>query len=199
MVKHYCTNKKGLISLFVIYSVIWAFLTAWPCFAEEKESLKEIIHTASDNKESPKEKIHITSDKLVSGGDQRYVEFIGDVKAIQGDSEILCDILKIFYKKDSVKPDGTPASDEQSLKKIVATGNVKIKLDNKDVETQEAVYMVDERIIILTGENSKIISGKDSVAGSRITLYRDDDRMKVESNAQKRVEAIFFSGKQGLE
>jgi lipopolysaccharide export system protein LptA len=184
-----CFIKKiGLIPLFVIYAVIGTILTAWLGFAQEK----------AQNETKPKEKIHITSDKLISGGDQRYVEFIGDVKAIQGDSVILCDTLKIYYKKDSVKPDGAPASDEQSLKKIVATGNVKIKLDNKDVETQEAVYLVEERIIILTGENSKIISGKDSVAGSRITLYRDDGRMKVESDAQKRVEAIFYSGEQGL-
>jgi len=182
-------KKTGLIPLFVIYAVIGTILTAWPGFAQEK----------AQNETKPKEKIHITSDKLISGGDQRYVEFIGDVKATQGDSEILCDTLKIYYKKDSVKPDGTPASDEQSLKKLVATGNVKIKLDNKDVETQEAVYLVDERIIILTGENSKIISGKDSVAGSRITLYREDGRMKVESNTQKRVEAIFYSGEQGLQ
>ncbi len=195
-----CYIKKiELIPLFVIYAVIGAFLTAWPSFAAEKESPKEKSNITSDKKESPKEKIHITSDKLVSGGDQRYVEFIGDVKATQGDSEILCDILKVYYKKDSVNPDGTPASDEQSLKKIVATGNVKIKLDKKDAETQEAVYLVEERIIILTGDNSKIISGKDSVAGSRITLYRDDGRIKVESNTQKRVEAVFFSGKQGLQ
>ncbi len=189
MAKLCFTKKTGLIQLFVIYAVIGAILTAWPSFAQDKDQ----------EKESPKEKIHITSDKLISGGDQKYVEFIGDVKAIQGDSEILCDTLKIYYKKDSVKPDGTPASDGQSLKKIVATGNVKIKLDNKDVETQEAVYLVEERIIILTGDNSKIISGKDSVAGSRITLYRDDGRMKVERSSQKQVEVIFYSGKQGLQ
>ena len=189
MAKICFVKKIGLIPLCVIYAVIGAILTAWPCFAQEK----------AQDETSPKEKIHITSDKLVSGGDQRYVEFIGDVKATQGDSEILCDILKVYYKKDSVNPDGTPASDEQSLKKIVATGNVKIKLDAKDVETQEAVYMVEERIIILTGENSKIISGTDSVAGSRITLYRDSGRMKVESTTKKRVEAIFYSGEQGLQ
>ena len=193
MAKLCFVKKTGLIQLFVIYAVIGAILAAWPSFAEEKAQDK------TQDKSSPKEKIHITSDKLISGGDQRYVEFIGDVKAIQGDSVILCDTLKVFYKQNSANPDGSPASDEQSLKKIVATGNVKIKLDNKDAETQEAVYMVEERIIILTGENSKIISGKDSVAGSRITLYRDDGRIKVESNAQKRVEAFFFSGKQGLQ
>ncbi len=180
-----CFIKKiRWMGLFIGCAIIGLMSTVPLGWAQEEESLKE--------------KIHITSDKLISGGDQSYVEFIGDVKAIQGDSEIICDTLKIYYKKDSVNPDGTPASDEQSLKKIVATGNVKIKLDNKDAETQEAVYMVDERIVILTGDNSKIISGKDSVAGSRITLYRDTGRIKVESNTEKRVEAIFFSGKQGL-
>ena len=180
-----CFIKKiRLTGLFIGCAIIGLMLTVSLGLAQEEESTKE--------------KIHITSDKLISGGDQSYVEFIGDVKAIQGSSEIICDTLKIYYKKDSVNPDGTPASDEQSLKKIVATGNVKIKLDNKDAETQEAVYMVDERIVILTGDNSKIVSGKDSVAGSRITLYRDTGRIKVESNTEKRVEAIFYSGKQGL-
>jgi len=48
--------------------------------------------------------------------------------------------------------------------------------------------------ITMTGENSKVISGKNSISGTKIILYRNDGRIKVLGGKKKRVEATFFSG-----
>jgi lipopolysaccharide export system protein LptA len=138
-------------------------------------------------KAPPEEKIRIISDKLISGGDEKFIEFIGNVKTTQGESQITSDTLKVYYKGD-VGESETPAAGEESIEKIVATGNVKFNLDGREGETQEAVYLVNERIITLTGKNSKIKSGKNFVAGSKITLYRATGKIKVEGSSQKRVE-----------
>jgi lipopolysaccharide export system protein LptA len=81
---------------------------------------------------------------------------------------------------------------------VVANGNVKVQLEDKLAETQEAVYTTSDRILILTGEDSKLISGQDSITGSKITFYRDSGRVKVESSGKKSVEAVVFSGEKGL-
>jgi lipopolysaccharide export system protein LptA len=46
----------------------------------------------------------------------------------------------------------------------------------------------------MTGENSKVISGKNSISGSKIILYRKEGRVKVLGSEKKRVEATFYSG-----
>ena len=53
-------------------------------------------------------------------------------------------------------------------------------------------------MLVLSGPNSKIVSGSDSVAGEKITIHRANGRINVESGGEKRVNAVFFSGGKGL-
>jgi lipopolysaccharide export system protein LptA len=138
------------------------------------------------------EPIHITSDRLESDSTAKSAEFIGSVLAIQGDTEIRCDRLKIFYKKNLGKE---AAVAQDALSKIVASGNVEIKFDNRVAVTDEAVYITDEKILVLTGPNSKITSGKDSISGSRIIFHREGGNIRVEGAGDRRVEALLFPEK----
>ncbi len=142
-------------------------------------------------------KIYITSDSLITGNDSKYAEFIGNVKATQGPDVITSDRLKIFFKKTPQRNDNLIA-DQESIAKIVANGNVTMHFDNKVAVAEQAVYITETRVLVLTGSNSKIVSGSDSVAGEKITIYRASGRINVESGGEKRVNAEFFSGGKGL-
>jgi lipopolysaccharide export system protein LptA len=146
------------------------------------------------NKKNPgaNEAIHITSDRLISDNKAGYAEFIGNVKATQKDTVITSDRLKIFYKKN-IANKGPLSVSEESIHKIVAQGNVEIKFDNRLATTQQAVYNTETMVLVLSGSNSKIISGNDSISGEKITFYRTDGRIDVESGDKKRVEAVFYS------
>lgn len=144
----------------------------------------------------PGKKIYITSDSLVSGNDAKYAEFIGNVKATQGSDVITTDRLKIFFKKTPQSNDNL-IMNQESIVKIVANGNVTIHFDNKVAVAEQAVYITATRVLVLSGPNSKIVSGSDSVAGEKITIYRADGRINVESGGEKRVNAVFFSGGKG--
>ncbi len=159
---------------------------------------------ANDTSRNPKRKspgengaIHITSDKLISDNKVGYAEFIGHVKAIQGDTVITSDRLKIFFKKN-IANKGPLSVSEESIHKIVAKGNVEIKFDNRVATAQEAVYNTETMVLVLSGNNSKIISENDSISGEKITFYRIDGRINVESGNKKRVEAVFYSGQKGI-
>lgn len=164
-----------------------------------------LIHTAYANdmsqqpQKSPGENgaIHITSDKLISDNNAGYAEFIGNVKATQDDTVITSDKLKIFYKKKIVNK-GPLSVNEESIHKIVATGNVEIKFDNRVATAQQAVYNTETMVLVLSGENSKVISKNDSISGEKIIFYRTDGRINVESGNKKRVEAVFYSGQKGI-
>ena len=142
-------------------------------------------------------KIHITSDSLITDNKTKFAEFIGNVRASQGSNSIVADRLKIFFEKN-MKRTVNPMADQESITKIVANGNVTINFDNKVAVTEQAVYITDARVLVLTGANTTITSGSDSIAGEKITLYRADGRIKVESGAENRVNAVFFSGDKGL-
>ncbi len=164
-----------------------------------------VMHVAyaNDTSRNPKKispggngAIHITSDKLIFDNKAGYAEFMGHVKATQEESVITSDRLKIFYKKNIANKGSLSVSDE-SIQKIVAKGNVEIKFDNRVATAQEAVYNTETMVLVLSGNNSKIISENDSISGEKITFYRIDGRISVESGNKKRVEAVFYSGQKG--
>jgi len=87
---------------------------------------------------------------------------------------------------------------EESINKIVAKGNVEIKFDNRVATAQQAIYNTETMVLVLSGNNSKIISENESISGEKITFYRIDGRINVESGNKKRVEAVFYSGQKGI-
>jgi lipopolysaccharide export system protein LptA len=169
------------------------FLTGW--FAMPVFSLAE---TASQARQLPAEekKIHISSRRLISNTADNTAEFIGDVRARQGNTRILADRIKIFLKDDSSADNGSPA---QSLEKLVASGNVKINLDNRLAVARQAVYITAQRVLILTGPGASVSSGDNTISGETITFYRDDGRFTVEGGANGRVEAVILPTDTGLE
>lgn len=141
--------------------------------------------------------IRVTSDQMESDSEARYVEFIGNVKATQGATVITADRLKVYYKGNPEKSvDSGPG--EENIEKMVSTGSVVIHFDNRVAKAEEAIYTVKSRILLLIGPKASITSGKNTVAGEKITLYRDEGRIQVERSKNEQVEATFFSGGKGL-
>lgn len=175
---YFAVPVRSLFVLTATLLIIVGFMVSF-AFAEEAD-LKE-------NK-----KIYITADKLIANSEARCAEFIGNVRAVQKNTVIIADRLKIFYKKVENNDKGL-TSNKNSIEKIVSSGNVKINFDDQVAVAQHAVYTSETGVIVLTGPNSKITSGTNFVSGERITLYRAENRITVESGKKKRVEAVFYS------
>ncbi|MEW5909113.1 MAG: LptA/OstA family protein [Thermodesulfobacteriota bacterium] len=149
---------------------------------------------------APKEennRIDITSDRLEADNNSNFAEFIGNVKAAQGTTIITADRLKVFYKGGAEKIENAGPG-EESIEKIVSTGNVVIHFEDRVAKADHAVYVTESRILILTGPKSTLTSGKNTVIGEKITLYRNDGKIHVESGKAGRVQATFFSTGKGL-
>jgi len=140
--------------------------------------------------------IHITADKLISSTNDNRAEFIGNVKVKQGETQIDADRLQIFFSKASGSESASP---EQSLERLVASGNVKIIVDNRLAVANKAVYKTKERLLTLTGPGAKITSGENTISGETITFYRDDGRFTVDGGTGGRVEAVILPNESGLE
>jgi len=160
---------------------------AFPCvsgFAQDEKPAKE--------GEPAGQPINITADRLDSNPDEKYAEFIGNVKVTQADFVVTSQSLKIYYDGDLMNSE-KQSSNKDMLKKIVASGNVEVDSPQYTAKTDRLEYDVKAQILELSGKDSKITMGKNSIAGSKITYYRAEERFKVEGGTDKRVNAVFFS------
>jgi lipopolysaccharide export system protein LptA len=164
-------------------------------------STGHLVLAAADTPKPPtadpeQKKIHITAQRLISDSAHNNAEFIGNVCARQGDTVITADRLKIFFAGKSENGNASPT---QSMEKLVATGNVEIKFDNRLAVAQQAVYITAQRVLTLTGPEATVTSGDNTISGESITFYREDGRFTVEGGSNGRVKAIILPEESGLE
>jgi len=142
--------------------------------------------------------IHITSDKVTSNQNESWVEFIGNVKAIQDDGVITADTIRIFYKSSGAATQGVSSA---TVERMIAQGSVKIVFDNasKTAVAQKAVYTAHDKVLVLSGGDPTVWSGQDIIRGKKITLFQAENRTLVEGDEKNQVEATFHSqGEVGL-
>ena len=149
----------------------------------------------SDNSDSTanasEDEIQIVADQLITNDAEKFAEFSGDVRASQGSFVITSDRLRIYYQSAAEGAENQGA-DHQSIKRIIASGNVRATTDRFTAKSDRAEYDMQTQVVIFTGENSSLKSDKNILSGSKITLDRKTGQMKVESPSQQRVKAIFY-------
>ncbi|MBF0102814.1 MAG: hypothetical protein HQK77_18075 [Desulfobacterales bacterium] len=178
--------KRYAMQWVVVCCVIWMNIAI--VFAVEKKKQQD---TSKDY--SP---IRITADELISTKESRCVQFIGHVKAVQDDTEITGDRMRIFYKESGNSAKENNAS--QQIDKIEVDGHVEIKFDNRLAITSKAVYTIKNQQLILTGKNTTVKSGQSFFIGETIILYREQGRIEVKRGQEKPVEVFLHPGDKGL-
>jgi len=95
--------------------------------------------TAAPDKKTEEPPILIEADQLISNNEEKYAEFIGNVKASQADFTITSDKLRIYYEGDLLSKEEKTNQNDDTLKKIVASGNVKIRSDQYNADTEQRI------------------------------------------------------------
>ena len=137
------------------------------------------------------EQIQIVADKLITNSAEKFAEFMGDVRTSQGNLVITSERLRIYYRDEpGLNKDQTAG--QESIQRVVASGNVQISSEKYKAETDQAEYDPDTQVLVLTGENSTVTSGENILTGSKITVFRKNGQIKVESSPHKRIKAVFY-------
>ena len=165
-----CLSLRNLLA-----SGLILIMSALPCTAL----------SAADNKPLTSDLL-VVSDEMVAEQGQSMVEFIGHVKATRDDTVLEADSLKVFFHNSDTQP-----QDQNNVKKIVATGNVSYTAGERKAYADKAIYTTQDEVLILTGNSPKLLTGKSYVTGKKITLFRNEDRVVVESGGKSRVQAFF--------
>lgn len=168
--------------------------------------------SAPSQKTAPKPKkqdpIRITSNRMEAYTKKNFVDFIGDVVAIQGEMQIKSDKLRVFFQKKKSaagKKSGTQTRRNQkntgkipaptpgtSVERIVATGNVLVNQGKGKFASGERLdYNERTGVAILTG-NPRAWEGNNQIVGDKITIYVREERTVVHGSKSRRVNVTLF-------
>ena len=174
-------SKSWLVRPLIALLAILAVWLACPLvLAQEKAPAAP----ASDGQEP----IRITSNRLEADDAALTVTFIGQVKAVQGETTLYCDQMVVHYVKTEAAPGVEEAEATREINRINAYGHVKLVRGDRRAYSQEGVYEMAGRRVVLTG-SPKLTQGPNVITGDKVVVYLDEDRAEVEGGGQG-VEAV---------
>jgi len=168
-------------SNFMVVLLVMGVLT----FLLPSDAQSEIIPGIDDAQNTA---LNITSDTLLSDRNSQFVLFSGNVVAVYGDKTIHSDNLKVTYLD---VPKSKSGFNDGKIDKIIATGNVVIKFENKTAYCDKAIYTQETQTIVLTGKDTRIQSDDNYITGEKITVRQLTGQVIVDGNPEKRVNAVF--------
>ncbi|MFA6010115.1 MAG: LptA/OstA family protein [Desulfobacteraceae bacterium] len=208
-------KNRSIQIVFIVFLITMAF--ALKTMADTKPSTstdakKSQAKAGAGKSKSAKAKndpdqIHVSADALISDRNANYAEFQGNVVTTQEGSVMISDRLKIFYIQDPNKKKSSKDPNNQgAIEKIIATGNVKIKMEDKTAWADKAVYTKIDDTIFLSGGNPRILSGKSYLSGETIRVNRKTEEVFVNTDTvakkagekPKRVEMNIFTNDPSL-
>ena len=114
----------------------------------------------------------ITSDRLTYDGERGLAIFDGNVVVSDPSLKLKSDKLTVIF------------ADRSEVKRILAEGRVVISSEDRRGWAKRASYDVASGQVVLEGE-PRVMRGKDMLIGDRITFWRDENRVLVESEKDR--------------
>ena len=139
--------------------------------------------------------IEIVSERMIANTTEKWADFLGSVVATQGKFSMTADALRIYYEGDLMNaPKGAA---QNRIQKLEATGQVHIVTDQYTADADRAEYLPATDRLTLSGKSARVVSGKNTLTGSKIVLNRSEGKALVEGGDAERVKAVFFQDEKG--
>ncbi len=166
------------------------------------DSTPNAVQGFSQNQGKP---IQIESTSLEVRDKDKRATFSGDVHVVQGDTDMRCKSLVVFYDDNSPtaggkaapKPAaaaGPPPKQQQTIKRLEATGDVVVVQKEQTATGNSGVYDIRTSTITLTG-NVTLTQGPNVVRGERLMVNVKSGVSRMEEGKSGQgVRAMFQSG-----
>jgi len=187
--------------------IVLAAIAATPAAAQNRAAASgppNAMQGFSRNKGQP---VHIEAGRLEVRDKDKVATFIGDVKVNQGDTNMRCKSLIVFYEggqhdgdkpqpeKKAVTPPPTanigPAGD-QRIKKLEARGDVVVTQNDQVATGELATFDMATNMVTMSG-NVVLTQGQNVLRGERLVVDMTTGFSRIESAAGKdgRVQGLF--------
>jgi lipopolysaccharide export system protein LptA len=166
-------------------------LCAAPAAAEQKsQGPPNALQGFSQNRDQP---VKIQAASLEVRDKEKIATFSGDVQVFQGDTELRCKSLNVFYD-DEAAPKGAKTADagptdQRQIRRIEAKGGVTVNQKDQTASGDAATFNMRENTVTLVG-NVVVTRGQDVLRGHRLVVDLTTGITKMD---QGRVEGLFQS------
>jgi lipopolysaccharide export system protein LptA len=159
------------------------------------EGIAQSPKTPSLFKANPKEReqpIRVTSATLEVRDKEKKATFSGDVHVVQGETDLRCNVLTMFYDGEPSK--AAASSDNrgnQKIRRMEARGSVVMTQKDQRAVGDHADFDVLKNVMVLTG-NVVVTRGEDVLRGRRLSVNMNTGVYTMESDGG-RVEMLVNS------
>ena len=156
----------------------------------------------STNRDKP---VHIEAARLEVRDKDKVATFSGNVVVIQGDTELKCRTLTVFYEQDpnakattTVAPANAGPGGEQRIRKLEAKGNVVVTQNDQVATGESALFDMPSNTVTMFGK-VVVTQGQNVLRGDRLVVDMTTGTSRVESgnssgDGQGRVQGLFIPG-----
>src|SRR5262245_29204051 len=168
---------------------------------QDKQSDKKLPSLLKMSPQSREEPVRITSATLEVRDKSKMATFKGDVHVTQGETEVRCDELVVFYDDEKDKSGGKKvassspdaARGQQQIRRMEAKGNVVVTQKDQRAVGDRAEFDMRSNTVTLIG-NVIITNADNVVRGSRMVVDLTTGIARMgDTGGATRVEGIFNS------
>lgn len=184
------TTWRGLVAataVAIAVAACWSDASA----QQKTQGPPNALQGFSQNRDEP---VKIRAAALEVREKDKQATFTGDVHVLQGDTEMRCKLLTVFYEEETgtrnVKAAEPGPGGDKQIKRIEAKGSVVVVQKDQNAAGDAAIFNMRENTVTLIG-NVVVTRGADILRGQRLVV---DLTTGVSKMDQGRVEGLFQSG-----
>jgi lipopolysaccharide export system protein LptA len=184
--------KHGFAGAIVLAT---AFCAAGAAAQQKNQGPPNALQGFSQNRDQP---VKIQAASLEVREKEKIATFNGDVQVLQGDTELRCKSLNVFYEEEAAgaravkTAEGSSSgqagmSGQRQIRRIEAKGGVTVVQKDQHASGDTAIFNMHENTVTLTG-NVVVTRGQDVLRGQRLIVDLTSGITKMD---QGRVEGLF--------
>jgi len=182
------TSARALAAATAVALAVCAF----DANAQKNQGPPNALQGFSQNRDQP---VKIQAASLEVREKDKVATFTGDVHVLNGDTELRCKALTVFYDEDNSSGRNMKAAEpgpggERQIKRIEAKGGVTVTQKDQNAAGDAAIFNMRENTVTLTG-NVVVTKGQDILRGQRLVVDLTNGVSKMD---QGRVEGLFQAG-----
>jgi len=163
---------------------------AEPAAAPKNQGIPNALQGFSQNRDQP---VKIQAASLEVREKDKLATFSGDVQVFQGDTEMRCKVLQVYYEQEasnhSAKVSDQGPGGQNQIKRIEAKGGVTVVQKDQNATGDTATFNMRENTVTLLG-NVVVTRGHDIIRGHRLVVDLTSGVSRMDGG---RVEGLFPS------
>jgi lipopolysaccharide export system protein LptA len=190
------TCRALLLAAIALVLVFATAASAEPAAAQKNQGVPNALQGFSQNRDQP---VKIQAASLEVREKDKIATFSGDVQVFQGDTEMRCKVLQVYYEQETGSQ-GAKASDhgpgaQSQIRRIEAKGGVTVVQKDQNATGDTATFNMRENTVTLFG-NVVVTRGQDIIRGHRLVVDLTTGVSRMDGG---RVEGLFPSAARASE